>query len=69
MLNGPPVAITSAINTWKCLLRLFLINVNFKGTGTRDYNWLKVVWYDGSRLGESSADIRKIFLTVPLILY
>ncbi len=24
-----------------------------KGTGTRDYNWLKVVWYDGSWLGES----------------
>ncbi len=35
-----------------------------KGTGTRDYNWLKVVWYDGSLLGESMADIQK-FLTCP----
>jgi hypothetical protein len=37
---------------------------NFKSckwTGTRDFNWLKVIWYDGSWLGESPADIRKIF--------
>jgi hypothetical protein len=33
---------------------------DFKGTGTRDENWLKVVWYDGSWLGESPADIQKI---------
>ncbi len=32
-----------------------------KGTGTRDYNWLKVVWHDGSWLGESPADIQQIF--------
>jgi hypothetical protein len=32
-----------------------------KGTGTRDYNWLKVVWHDGSWLGESPADIQKNF--------
>jgi hypothetical protein len=32
-----------------------------KGTGTRDYNCLKVVWHDGSWLGESLADIQKIF--------
>jgi hypothetical protein len=36
----------------------------FKGTGTRDYNWLKVVWYDGSWLEESPADIQK-FLYCP----
>jgi hypothetical protein len=28
-----------------------------KGTWTRKYNWLKVVWYDGSWLG----DIKKCF--------
>ncbi len=39
-----------------------------KGTGTRDYNWLKGVWHDGSWLGESPADIQKM-LTIPLILY
>jgi hypothetical protein len=32
-----------------------------KRTGTRDYNWLKAVWYDGPRLGESPADIQKFF--------
>jgi hypothetical protein len=32
-----------------------------KGTETRDYNWLKLVWYDGSWLGESPADIQKFF--------
>jgi hypothetical protein len=32
-----------------------------KGTGTQDYNWLKVVWHDGSWLGESPADIQKNF--------
>jgi hypothetical protein len=32
-----------------------------KGTGTRDYNWLKVVWYDGSWLRESPANIQKNF--------
>jgi hypothetical protein len=26
-----------------------------------DYNWLKVVWHDGSWLGESLADIQKYF--------
>jgi hypothetical protein len=36
-----------------------------KGTGTRDYNWLKVIWYDGSWLGESPADIQK-FVNCPL---
>jgi hypothetical protein len=30
-----------------------------KGTGTQDHNWLKAVWYDGSCLGESPADIQK----------
>jgi hypothetical protein len=44
------------------------LEIWLKGTGTRDYNWLKVVWHDGSWLGESPADIQKIF-TVPLILY
>ncbi len=34
---------------------------HIKGTGTRDYNWLKVVCYDGSWLGESSADIQNFF--------
>ncbi len=34
---------------------------SLKGTGTRDYNWLQVVWHDGSWLGESPADIQKIF--------
>jgi hypothetical protein len=32
-----------------------------KGTGTRDSKWLKVVWHDGSWLGESPADIQKNF--------
>ncbi len=51
------------------MLRLSLISPpSLKGTGTRDYNWLKVVWYDGSWLGESPADIQN-FLTVSLILY
>jgi hypothetical protein len=45
-----------------------MLGLNFKGIGTRDYSWLKVVWSDGSWLGESPADIQK-FLTVPLILY
>jgi hypothetical protein len=40
-------------------MALILLIVLFKGTGTRDYNWLKVVWYDGSRLGKSPADIQK----------
>ncbi len=35
--------------------------LSLKGTGARDYNWLKVVWHDGSWLGESTADIQKIF--------
>jgi hypothetical protein len=34
---------------------------NVKWRGTRGYNWLKVLWYDGSWLGESPADIPKIF--------
>jgi hypothetical protein len=45
-----------------------LFQESLQGTGTRDYNWLKVVWYDGSWLGESPADFQKI-LTVPLILH
>jgi hypothetical protein len=39
-----------------------------KGTGTRDYNWLKVVGHDGSWLGESSADIQQI-VNCPFNLY
>jgi hypothetical protein len=35
--------------------------LRLKGIGTRDYNWVKVVWHDGSWLGESPADIQKNF--------
>jgi hypothetical protein len=38
--------------------------VHFEGTGTLEYNWLKVIWYDGSWLGESPADIQK-FVNCP----
>ncbi len=41
---------------WRAVAHLFL-----KGTGTRGYNWLKVVRYDGSWLGESPADIQTFF--------
>ncbi len=42
--------------------RQILWGVSLKGTGTRDYNCLKVVWHDGSSwLGESPADIQKNF--------
>jgi hypothetical protein len=44
------------------MLRLSLISPpSLEGTGTRDYNWLKVVWYDESWLGESQADIQTFF--------
>jgi hypothetical protein len=37
-----------------------------KGTGTRDYNSVELVWFD--RLGESAVYTHN-FLTVPSILY
>jgi hypothetical protein len=27
-------------------VNMHISDVALKGTGTRDYNWLKVVWYD-----------------------
>ncbi len=53
---------------FKYMSQLDATEMLFKGTGTRDYNRLKVVWYDGSCLGESPANTQKI-LAVPLILY
>ncbi len=35
------------------------VKIMLKGTGTRDYNWLKVVLNDESWLGESPTDIQK----------
>jgi hypothetical protein len=40
---------------------------DLKGTGTRDYNCDKVVWFDRPWLGESPADIRN-FLNCPFNL-
>ncbi len=40
---------------------------NFKGTGTRDYNWGKEVWFDWSWFGEILADNHN-FLMCPVIL-
>ncbi len=34
----------------------FTVQGIVKGTGTGDYNWLKVVLYDGPWLGENPAD-------------
>jgi hypothetical protein len=36
--------------------------MDIKGTGTKDYNWLKVVWYDGSWLGESLFYLLNLFI-------
>jgi hypothetical protein len=30
------------------------------GTGTRDYNWLILAWYDGSWFGESGQIFQKM---------
>jgi hypothetical protein len=37
---------------------------NIKGTGTQDYNCVKVIWFDRPRFGESPADIHH-FLNCP----
>ncbi len=39
-----------------------------KGTGTRDYNYVKVIWFDRPWLGESPADIHNFF-NCPFNLY
>ncbi len=45
-----------------CHLVEGLVNMlGLKGQEHEIYNWLKVVWSDGSWLGESPADIQKIF--------
>jgi hypothetical protein len=41
---------------------------HIKGTGTRDYNCVKVVRFDRPWLGESPADIHNFYI-VPIILY
>jgi hypothetical protein len=47
---------------WHRFYNLYYLGIRrLKGTGTRDYNWLKVVWSDGSWLGESPTNITKIF--------